>query len=490
MEPLKKIDISLESRIVANIVSDTKLLDQCYSIIDPTLFESSLSQIVVEWSLDYYKNLHEAPGANLKDVFATRSKELNDSDAQLVYSYMRKGDWAPTGNVEFAKKQLEDFIRDRSIQRLVDKLKAKADSGHYKDCVNIIAEWKRPEVNDLKVYDFFRDTAHASKSLNREEDASLLRFNGDLGDTVGDFLISDYVLWLGPAKRGKTWWLMYTALQAALQGNKVLYISLEMDEYETEDRLLQMLSGRSLKGEMATVTQFRVCGNNQDGSELFEKYEVKGNTRMIEREKDSIKKTLGNALKYSGGGEFKYFVKPTNSYTVEDLSKDLNKLEVFYNFVPTMVVIDYVDIMKFNYGNEKRFGLDKLHLQLRGLNMDRKFCLVSASQCGRGTVTGENDVAEDSIAEAVSKLNHATKIILINQSPDEKKVGIYRINVNMARHGGVSYETCVCSSCLAIGRPVVDCHRLSSIFNPEKEKDGAKELNRGGFSRKRGKYDE
>ena len=487
MNKLEKVDISLESRIVASIVSDTELLDKCASIIDPTLFESPVTQIVVEWSLDYYRHTNEAPGANLKDIFAEKSKDLNEADAQLVYAYMKRGDWSPTGNLEFAKHQLEDYIRERSMRRLVDKLKSKLESGNVKDCERAIADWQKPEVNKLKVFDLFQDHKMAAETLNREEEQELFRFDGDLGDTVGSFLATDYALWLAPPKRGKTWWLMYSALQAALQGNKVLYISLEMDEYETEERLLQMITGRSLHGEDVPGSAFRLCAENK-----WEVLDSVRPTKEINRSPKSLKRELLKVQHVSQGGEFKYIVAPTDSFSVKDLEDALKELEVFYHFVPTVVVLDYVDIMKFEFSKEKRIGLDKLNLQLRGLQQARKYCFISASQTGRETVTGENDAKEDNIAEATSKLNHSTKIILINQNKDEKKAGIYRINVNMSRHGGVNYETCVCVNNLSIGRPVIACHKLSDIYNPKEEVDGGKELEYAGFKRgkKKGRYEE
>lgn len=485
MQPLKQVDISLESRIVASIVGDTSLLEQTIDIIDPTLFESPTTQIVVEWATDYFRRTKQAPGANMKDVFAARQGELNSADAELVYAYMKRGDWVPADNLEFAKSQLESYIRSRAMNRLVDRLKSKIESGNYKDCERAIAEWQKPEIRKSEVFNLYSDFGLAVETVNRDEDATLFKFQGDLGATVGDFKISDYVLWLAPAKRGKSWWLMKSALDAALAGNKVLFYSLEMDKYEVEDRFLRMLTGCSLDGELAHISVFNPIGDGR-----YELMEMDTNTRPIDRTKRSLSTALKTAAKYSRGGELQFMCKATNSFSVEDLRSDLVKLEAFDNFVPTVVVIDYVDIMKFQYGNEKRFGLDKLHLELRGLNMERKFCLISASQAGRQNVTGENDVTEADIAECAAKLNHATKIILINQTKDEKKQGIYRINVNMSRHGGVSYETAVCTSCLTIGRPCIDCHRLSSIYNPKDEKDGSKELGYGGFRKGRKSYEE
>lgn len=480
MQALEKIDISLESRIVANLVSDTHLLEQCCEIVDPTLFESPTTQIIVEWTLDYFRRQHEAPGKNLKDVYIARRDELNEGTQNLVLAYMKRGDWLPNGNTEFAKKQLTEYLQVRSMTRLVDRLKVSVERGSVKDCEKAIADWQKPELYQSKLIDFFKDVKGVQEAISKDEEDCLFRFDKDLGGTVGNFVQSDYVLWLAPAKRGKTWWLMYTALQAAMQGNKVLYISLEMDEDETRERFARMLAGKSKYGEVSTVTRFHLCGEDR-----YEMLQEEINTKPMDISTKSVKKMLTTAEKYSQGGDLRFMVFPTNSFTVEDLERELKNMEVYNNYIPTVVVIDYVDIMKFQYGNEKRFGLDKLHLDLRSLNMSRKFCLVSASQAGRQNVTGENDVTEADIAECAAKLNHATKIILINQTRDEKKIGVYRINVNMSRHGGVSYETCVVASCLDIGRPCIDCHRLSTIYDPRQERN-----EESGYGRRKNSYAE
>lgn len=487
MQALTKVDISEESRIVANIVSDTKLLDQCISIIDPTLFESPITQVIVEWSTDYYKRLNEAPGANLKDVFISRRSELKDADADLVYTYMKKGDWKPCDNLDFAKKQLTDYIQLRSMKRLVDRLNAKIESGNVKDCENAIAEYSKPEVRQSNVVNLFTDVKKITDVANKEEEDILFQFAGDLGATCGSFVQSDFGLWIAPPKRGKTWWLMHTALQAALQGNKVLYISLEMTEDETVERFVRMMSGKARRYGKTHLVKFVDMENGQ-----WEQVEGEVELPVMNTSSIAVGKMLATLRKYSNNGDLKIITKPTNSFSIDDLRKELNTLETFEHFVPTVVVIDYMDIMKYKaFGDAKRFGLDNLYLEARGLNMERKFCLISASQGGMGFVTGEQDISEADIAECKSKLAHATKMLLINQTPDEKKRGLYRINVNLARNGGVSFETCVVSCCLDIGRPVMDSHRLSTIYDPKKEKDASKELNNAGFGgRKKNSYDE
>ena len=66
-----------------------------------------------------------------------------------------------------------------------------------------------------------------SDAFNDSEEV-VFQFPGELGRVCGPFTTEDFIAYIAPPKRGKTWWLMASALVAALKGRKVLFVSLEM----------------------------------------------------------------------------------------------------------------------------------------------------------------------------------------------------------------------------------------------------------------------
>ena len=74
MAEVEKVDISIESRILGNLITSTELLGKIRSVIDPTLFESSISRIVSQWVIDYYDRIKVAP-IKLSAIFILHARK-------------------------------------------------------------------------------------------------------------------------------------------------------------------------------------------------------------------------------------------------------------------------------------------------------------------------------------------------------------------------------------------------------------------------------
>ena len=477
MIELKAIDMNAETRLVGNLVMSTELLNNTYTIIDPTLFESNLSRIVVGWVLDFYKRTEQAPKKAIGDIFLQRRRELTEADAVLVQEYLKNAsdNWVPN-NLDYTKDSLVAYMQERSLNRLTSQLQSKIVSRDIKGANGLIADYIKPDTYNDKSLDILNDADFISKSLNTKE-TELFVLNNDLGKVMGTFNRDDFVAFLAPPKRGKTWWLMYLALNSYLQGNNTLFISLEMTPEQMARRFWQMISGQSRRGELVDSCRFIFTGSRECIDDVqIQTTQMDDNVDVIKKLQDTIKGPAEQFAELNGRPKPRLLLRnyPTGSLSLRDLKAELKNMEVYEHFVPDTIIIDYADIMKTSAGGkDKRFALDDLWLGLRGLNLETHTCLVTASQSGRATVTGEKDADESDIAEAVSKLNHVTKMITINQNKTDKKRGIYRLNCNTTRDGGVVFDTAVVISCLAIGRPYMDCRLLSNVEMP---KDRAEDL--------------
>jgi hypothetical protein len=144
-------------------------------------------------------------------------------------------------------------------------------------------------------------------------------------------------------------------------------------------------------------------------------------------------------------------------------------MEVYENFVPDVICVDYADIMDLGPGSDEREKINRCWKALRGLASTRKCMVATVSQTGRATISGEQDAAENQISEDIRKVAHVTKMMTINHTPAEKKRGITRFACNTTRDGAPISDTVVCTSCLAIGRPYLDCELLSRVDMSQEE---------------------
>lgn len=457
---VEKVDISVESRILGNIITSGELLGKIRQIVDPTLFESPISRIVGQWVVEYFDRMQDAPGKAISDIYIARRNEISDSDGSLVYAFLKNcsASWKPT-NVKYAEDVASKFFQQRSLERLIENLKNKAGSGNVDGAQRLIAEYVKPELVHSRSIDLLHGTSPIQHAF-QNEDEELFSLRGGMNKLVGGPLCrGELVAFLAPPKSGKTWWMIDTAIVAMTRGQKVLFVSLEMTEDQMIRRFWQALSGCSRFGENAPGSIF------QQNGDKFDLVLGERKTRKVELDEETIRSVQGTYLGVSDG-QLKVRCYPTGSLTLQKLQSELKLLEVFENFVPDVIVIDYADIMALPPGKEKRHQLDALWIGLRGITTGSNNLIVTASQTGRETVGGRRDADESNIAEAVSKINHVTRMITINRSKRDKQFGIYRMGCQTMRDGRECFEQLVVLNCLEIGRPWMDDRFMGEVNFP------------------------
>ena len=181
----EQVDISVESRILGNLITSSELLGKVRSIVDPTLFESPISRIVGNWVLDYYDRMQEAPGKAVGDIYIARKSELNDSDREMVGAFLRNCSmsWKPT-NVKYAEDVATEFFQRRSIDRLADSLKGKAGTGNIDAAQRLIAEYVKPELVHSRSISLLTDVAPIQHAF-QNEDEELFSLRGGMNRLVG-----------------------------------------------------------------------------------------------------------------------------------------------------------------------------------------------------------------------------------------------------------------------------------------------------------------
>jgi len=272
-------------------------------------------------------------------------------------------------------------------------------------------------------------------------------------------------------KRGKTWWLMELAAQAALSGLKVVFISLEMTWEQIAERLYKRISGLGDVDEKIIYPCFD-CLSNQDGSCL--KKERKGKRRLLLEDgalpmfstkldyepctycrdnglKDYIAATWFNKYKvkkltklrakqYASGftgmyGEnLRLIAYPANTANTLDIKRDLDELEYLEGFIPAVVVIDYADILKPEVsGLVGRERTNETWMMLKNISQSKHCLVVTGTQSTRKSIY-KYQVMQDDTSEDIRKIAHCDVMLTLNQTPVEEECGIMRLGVAVHRH--------------------------------------------------------
>lgn len=454
----EKIEMSEERILLSNMIMSTALLAKCRKSCDPLLFESSMGKIVSSWVLNFFDRYGEAPKQSISDIYMHRASELKEADSDMVKAFLDtcSDEWMPT-NEALATDNAIKYLQKRSLAMLVEKLTRVVQNNDTSSGLHAIADFTKPDVRQAQVVNLFRDAgAIANAFVNDEEE--IFTMPGVLGSVIGPFIQEDFIAVIGPPKSGKTWWLMTIAVQAALQGRHVLYVSLEMSEKQVIRRFWQMLTGTSRYGEEAPYPQFVY---NDDGTAQIA--DGREQTTRVDASKEGIEKAQAAIRRITRNDKFELRTFPTGTLSVKGLEAELKDMEVYNGWAPEVICVDYADIMDLGPGSDEREKINRTWKALRGLASTRKCMVATVSQTGRATVGGEQDAAENQISEDIRKVAHVTKMITINHTPTEKKRGITRLACNTTRDGAPIQDSVVCTSCLAIGRPYLECELLSNV---------------------------
>ena len=453
----EKVEMSVERRILSNLIMSTPLLAKCYKAGNPIMFESTMSRTVATWVWDFFARTDSAPGTAINDIYRQRASELKDADADMVFTFLSScsEEWLPS-NLAYSTEMTLKYFRLRALALLSEKIVRAVQTGDISAGEHAIADYVKPDVKKSTKVDMFHDAAIISQAFDKT-DEELFVMPGELGCVIGSFIREDFIAFIGPPKSGKTWWLMTFAVQAALQGQKVLYVSLEMSEAQTVRRFWQMLTGTSQYGEEVNWPEFEESGDS------FKIVDGKMQTEKVDSQPVCISRLQQTIRRVSRTGDLQVVTYPSRSLSVKGLEADLKDMEVYESFVPTVICVDYADIMDLGPGSDEREKINRTWISLRGLASKIKGIVATVSQTGRETVGGSKDATENTVSEDIRKVAHVTKMITINHTQEEKARGIVRLACNTSRDGTPIVDQVVCTSCLAIGRPYLDCRLLSYV---------------------------
>lgn len=125
-------------------------------------------------------------------------------------------------------------------------------------------------------------------------------------------------------------------------------------------------------------------------------------------------------------------------------------------WVADVVVIDYADNLDPPPGSgDPRNAVNMIWKQMRRASQELHCCLVTASQTDAESYAAQT-ITKKNFSENKLKNAHTTGVVGINQTDDEKKQGIYRLNWVVRREEEFSeYRCAAVAGCLALVRPVM-----------------------------------
>ena len=475
----EKIEVLDERDIITGLIVSEKFCREIVPCLKPKYLQLDYAQTVASWIIAYYKEYKKAPGRDIRQLYSSHKDTIRDKDLQeniLDYISKLSKDWEQSAqlNESFAINRALEYIERRSIQTLIDDISLNLQLGDIKKARSLIAATQGAAAVNSGEIDILNDTELVIDAFLKEDD-TMFQFPGALGKVAGAFHREDFIAFTAPMKRGKTWWLMYTALSAMYAGYKVLFFTLEMSGAQMIRRFWQSIYGQSPEDITAEMPFFKEI--DDDENEESEKYTIEYKT--IEKKAldiTRVRRRQKNQKQIVRSGGLKIVSLPAYAKNVLDIEEMVNNYAYGVTkdgkpFPADVIIVDYADILApcGNYKGEYRHNLDETWKRLRGLAQSKKCLVVTASQSTRETLKGK--VKAENIAEDIRKLAHVTSMIGLNQTEKEGKAGIMKVSQLAIREGVREYRQAVVLQCLALGKPCLDSKFENDVvFEEDNEK--------------------
>jgi replicative DNA helicase len=457
----EKIEAHREKTILTYCITNDNFLKQMHPICKKELFKTPMAREVYTWCAEYFDEFAKAPGTDITDLYLIHKANLDEDATDLIEPFLQNLSDSYTEepqNLDYIVKQSIEYLRIRSLENLRDELDAAVKLKDYSTGEAAITSFGRVEQNKCDAVNVITDD-NAIISAFTDESETLFRLPGAIGELCGDFKRTDFIAFLAFAKLGKSAILWHISQAAMEQGNKVLFITLEMPVNQMMRRIWCSLMGRPKRTKEITIPYFY---KDNDSDEQWRIDWLKEEREGFKPELEAIHGWRDVYRKYFRSGDIKLASMPAKSVTVKEVIGYIDNLEYFENWIPDVVVIDYADLIGSRLKGEVRHQLDDIWSNLRRFALERNVCVVTASQSGRASANA--DATEETIAEDIRKIAHVTKMIAINGSKEERAAGLRRLAMLAERDDSMVFDHVYVTNCLDIGRFALDSRFKKDVY--------------------------
>lgn len=409
--------------------------------VDKHLFETPYDDFVRR-IFTYIDNYKEPPALNVADLV---EDVLMGDDAQKKELYTRVLsnliENRESVSEKFTLDRLDTFVRQQNLKIGILAAAELLNTGRDAAADEAEAVLQSYMKKRLQVFDIgtrFDSNEDALAFLTREKDIALPMNIKQLDDLALGPRKGGLHLFVGPAKSGKSTYLVHLGRACLQQGYKVVYITLEMPEHDVTQRFVQSMCGLTRQSGQLLMPYFV-----RDSRGVLQDIDFRSITPAVSMQDHDCREQLLKKLSRWKMRRRSLIVKqfPTSQLSIRGLTAYLDRLEESASFRPNLVIVDYADLMTLDAKN-LRLDLGQLYKELRGVAVERDVAIATATQSNReGVKSGK--VTETSVSEDFSKIATADCVLAFNRTELERKLKLGRILVAAARHNVDKFEVLI-----------------------------------------------
>jgi len=500
----------IERRIAIGTIVSTEYLRRFLPLYRSEYIEADSVRIIIGWCQEHFESYQQAPGKDIESIFRRHIKSLPEDKMERIERILQSlsDEFSRDKfNAQYLLDETEKYFRSQYLEDYIESIQQALSDGDISEADNLANSYQFAGVPDSQTVDpLVEDGGELVERVFAESAESLVKFPGALGQFWNAEMTRDaFVGIMAPEKRGKSWMLMEFVFRAARSGNNVaLFQAGDMSEIQQLRRMYVYLARKSYRKKYCGSILIPVldCEKNQKDSCMREERECdfglpfqgdqdifstpfdkiiewskelddyrpcrncKGefegsfwfterppcrplSARQAYRKSQKMLRTYGHRIRISTWSN--------RTLSVQGIEQQLDSWENQEEFVPDVIVIDYADLLVPSTRIDFRHQQNFIWMDLRGLSQKRHCLVVTATQADAQSYD-QNRLKLSNFSEDKRKYSHVTAMYGLNQTWEEKRKGIMRINQLVVREDDfdISNEVHVLQR-LQIGRPVIGC---------------------------------
>ena len=402
---------SFQEKIFQSFMSDREWAAQMVEIMNPAFFEVSYLQYLSERFFAYYTKYKCFPTLGLlvtiikEDLTKKDDSILRDQIVEFLHRIKANPHSADLG---YVKDKTLDFCRKQAFKEALEESVEQIQTENFESVLTIMRKAVSVGLPSSTGHDFFEDAEARFVKLNRQacptglpkiDSKEILR--GGLGrGEIGVVTANTGV--------GKSHWLVAMGANAMRVGKNVLHYTFELTEHAV---------GLRYDANLCNIDSNEIQDNKKKVLEKYEKMEL---GRLIIKE------------------------YPTGSASAITIRNHIEKL-MLKGFVPSVIIIDYADIMRSTKSYDSlRHELKLIYEELRNLAMELNVPVWTASQANRDSAKSDI-VGLENMSEAYGKAMVADVVVSLSRKPTEKATNAGRLFIakNRAGKDGIVFPLCI-----------------------------------------------
>lgn len=393
-----------ENVLIKLMFTNKDISDKIYPYLDVYLFDKNENKEIIKQIKSYVEKYESFPKIN-ELLLTLKESEHN----YLVYTVMviNTNEYDNT----FLLDNIEKYIRKKMITNVCCDIAINIDNDEYENVITNTPDLLRTAVtfsfNNEIGLDLFSSENELYNQFHKKQyvvPTNITYLNSELG---GGFNNKSLTLFLAETNRGKSLVMSSLAVSNVLHNNNVLYVSCELSEFKTAERMLANIFDipiRDLK--------------------LLQEDKFKSKFKML---RDSV---FGKII-------IKEY--PSKSISSNDIRTLLKELEMKKKFIPDIIYIDQIE----NLNSSHRSKLDNTYTEMkrvtqeiRGLSIERDIPIVSAIQTNRDGI-GSSELDLTSVGDSLGFAQIADVVIAITQTEEMVVLNKFILNLIKTRFSDI-----------------------------------------------------